>query len=273
MDKDINNKKKGQENNTKKQTTKQKKRHQKKSKETEGDIINSNVSIKKFLVQESKKDMNVPTPSSTKKQSPLSATKPQPKRLNMNNVEMHAEKNANSTKLNPSEGQHMEESQDDSNSSWDEMDSEEEETTKATKSQVVLSPELLLLKDILWSKLKSDLDTSIETKLGPLQTSINNINSLLNSDTSSRSTNKNIKELERSNENLWIQCDRIQKENSALKFRVRKLECSMKENNLIFTGLIEGPWEKSATTYDKVCHAISSVMSGNNKERSKKARI
>ena len=149
MDKDINNKKKGQENNTKKQTTKQKKKHQKKSKEMEGDIINSNVSIKKFLVQESKKDMNVPTPSSTKKQSPLSATKPQPKTLNMNNVEMHAEKNANSTKLNPSEGQHMEESQDDSNSSWDEMDSEKEETTKATKSQVVLSPELLLLKDIL----------------------------------------------------------------------------------------------------------------------------
>ena len=65
---------------------------------------------------------------------------------------------------------------------------------------------------------------------------------------------------------LKTHCENILKENEELKMKLRNMEKSMKENNLIFNGLSEGPWETTATTYDKVYQAISSIMSGNKKE-------
>ena len=50
------------------------------------------------------------------------------------------------------------------------------------------------------------------------------------------------------------------------------MERSMKENNLIFSGLTEGPWETTFITYDKIYQAIASIMSGNKKEQLEKAK-
>ena len=47
---------------------------------------------------------------------------------------------------------------------------------KGTKrKEISLSPELTLLKDILRSEIKSELDKAIDTKLEPLQTSLNSL--------------------------------------------------------------------------------------------------
>ena len=141
---------------------------------------------------------------------------------------------------------------------------EEEENPKPTG----LSPELLLLKNILRSELSADLDQSIETKISPLQLSIDNL--VRNGTTSTPSSD--LRRLEKDNMQLKTHCENILKENEELKMKLRNMEKSMKENNLIFNGLSEGPWETTATTYDKVYQAISSIMSGNKKERLERAQ-
>ena len=62
-----------------KKTAKQNKRRRKKSKEMEGEKVNS---IKNFFKYEDKKGMNASTPTSVKNRSPPSATKPQVKQSN-----------------------------------------------------------------------------------------------------------------------------------------------------------------------------------------------
>ena len=66
---------------------------------------------------------------------------------------------------------------------------------------------------------------------------------------------------------------KVQRENTELKTQVRNLERTLKENNLVFSGLWENPWEQTSTTFDKVYRAISSVMMGSNKEKAKKIGI
>ena len=71
---------------------------------------------------------------------------------------------------------------------------------------------------------------------------------------------------------LRIQCLKAERENNALKLRVRQLEKTLKENNLVFIGLRENPWETCTTTYDKIYRAISNTMTGTNKEKMEKAK-
>ena len=221
------------------------KKRRKKSKELEVDSANS---IKNFFKHEDIKDTNASTPTGAKKRSLPSATKPQAKRLNSN-----ASMTANLIKENEEEYLSAMDSADDISST-----EEEEENPKPTG----LSPELLLLKNILRSELSADLDQSIETKISPLQLSIDNL--VRNGTTSTPSSN--LRRLEKDNMKLKTHCENILKENEELKMKLRNMEKSMKENNLIFNGLSEGPWETTATTYDKVYQAISSIMSGNKKE-------
>ena len=152
------------------------------------------------------------------------------------------------------------------------MDSEEKISTSEDElenpKQTVLSLELVLLKNILRSELSADLDQSIETKLGPLQLSIDNL--VKNGTATFPSTD--LQRLENNNKQLKAHCENILKENEELKAKLRNMESSMKENNLIFSGLSEGPWETTTMTYDKVYQAISSIMPGNNRERLKKAK-
>ena len=75
-------------------------------------------------MNEGKKDTNALTPTSAKKCSPPSASKPQPKRINMNKTE-------------------TEDSE--SDSSLDESSTE----TAPIKNPITLSSELVLLKDVL----------------------------------------------------------------------------------------------------------------------------
>ena len=131
-----------------------------------------------------------------------------------------------------------------------------------------LSSELLLLKNILRSELSADLDQSIETKISPLQLSIDNL--VRNGTTSTPSSD--LRKPENDNKQLKIHCENILKENRELNMKLRSMEKSMKENNLIFNGLTEGPWETTSTTYDKVYQAISSIMMGSKKERLEKAK-
>ena len=50
------------------------------------------------------------------------------------------------------------------------------------------------------------------------------------------------------------------------------MEKTLKENNLVFTGLRENPWETCNTTYNKIYCAISNIMMGTNKEKLEKAK-
>ena len=65
---------------------------------------------------------------------------------------------------------------------------------------------------------------------------------------------------------------RLKGKNNALKLRVRQLEKTLKENNLVFTGLRENPWETCNATYNKIYRVISNIMTGTNKEKLKKAK-
>ena len=228
-----------------KKTPRQNKKCRKRSKEMELGSVNS---IKKIFKHEDKKDMNASTPTGAKKRSPPSATKPQVKRLNSN-----ANMTDNLTKENEEEHLNAMDSADDTSTSQ-----EEEENPKPK----VLSPELVLLKNILRLELSANLDQSIETKLGPLQLSIDN---LVKSGTTS-APSSNLRRLENDNKQLKTHCENILKENEELKMKLRNMERNMKENNLIFSGLMEGPRETTSTTYDKIYQAMSSIMSGNKKE-------
>ena len=81
--------------------------------------------------------------------------------------------------------------------SADNISTSEEEEEKE-ENPTVLSPELVLLKNILRSELSADLDQSIETKLGPLQLSIDN---LVKNGTTSAPSN-DLKRLENDNKQL-----------------------------------------------------------------------
>ena len=222
--------------------TQKKKRSRKGSKET---TESPKTTIKTFFKEECKKDTNASTPISAKKRSPPSASKPQPKRRNKQDTD-------------------SEDSEADS--SMNEESLSEEEGNK--KEKISLSPELTLLKDILRSEIKSELDKSIDTKLEPLQTSLN---SLVAKSTQS-SISQPAPQLCEENLSLKIQCLKAERENNTLKLRVRQLEKTLKKNNLVFTGLRENPWETCTTTYNKIYRAISNIMKGTNKEKLEKAK-
>ena len=217
--------------------TQKKKRSRKGSKET---TELPKTTIKTFFKEECKKDT-----STSKKRSPPSASKPQ---------------------LNQRNKQDTDSEDSEADSSMNEESFSEEEGNK--KEKISLSPELTLLKDILRSEIKSELDKSIDTKLEPLQTSLN---SLVAKSTQS-SISQPVPQLCEENLSLKIQCLKAERENNALKLRVKQLEKTLKENNLVFTGLRENPWETCTTTYNKIYCAISNIMMGTNKEKLEKAK-
>ena len=227
-------------NKTKK--TQKKKRSRKGSKET---MESPKTTIKTFFKEECKKDTNASTPLSAKKRSPPSTSKPQPKRRNKQDID-------------------SEDSEVDSSMSEESLSDEEGNK----KKKISLSPELTLLKDILRSEIKSELDKSIDTKLEPLQTSLNSLVAKSTQNSTSQPAALQCEE----NLSLKIKCLKVERENSALKHRVRQLEKTLKENNLVFTGLRENPWETCNTTYNKIYHAISNIMMGTNKEKLEKAK-
>ena len=120
-DSNINNPMEIEDNKTKK--TQKKKRSRKGSKET---TELPKTTIKTFFKEECKKDTNTSTQLSAKKQSPPSTSKPQPKRRNKQDID--------------SEDSEVE-------SSMSEESLSDEEGNK--KKKISLSPELILLKDIL----------------------------------------------------------------------------------------------------------------------------
>ena len=176
-------------NNTKK--NQKKKRSKKGSKEA---TESPKTTIKMFFKEECKKDTDASTPLSAKKRSPPSTSKPQPKWRNKQDID-------------------SEDSEVDSSMSEESLS--DEEANK--KKKISFSPELTLLKDILQSEIKSELDKSIDTKLKPLQTSLNSL--------MAKSTQSSISQPAplQCEENLFlkIKCLKVERENSTLKHRVR----------------------------------------------------
>ena len=206
------------------------------------------MTIKTFFKEECKEDTNASTPLSAKKRSPPSTSKPQPKQRNKQDID-------------------SEDSEVDSSMSEEPLSDEEGNK----KKKISLSPELILLKDILRSEIKSELDKAIDTKLEPLQTSLNSL--VAKSTQSTQSSVPQSAPLQcEENLALKIKCLKFERENKALKHRVRQLEKTLKENNLVFTGLKENPWETCNTTYNKIYRAISNIMTGTNKEKLEKAK-
>ena len=244
MNKDpsISNNRKETRDSTAKEVQKKKKRNRKSSKET---TETPKTTIKTFFKEECIKASGASTPTSAKKRSPPSASKPQSKRRNKQETD-------------------TEDSETDS--TMNEESPSEDESTEHRKTK--LSPELILLKDILRAEIKSELDKSIDTKLEPLQTSLN---SLVAKSTQIPISQPSL-QLREENLSLKIQCRKAERENNALKLRVRQLEKTLKENNLVFTGLRENPWETCTITYDKIYRAISHTMTGTNQEKMEKAK-
>ena len=244
MNKDpsISNNRKETRDSTAKEVQKKKKRNRKSSKET---TETPKTTIKTFFKEECIKAPGASTPTSAKKRSPPSASKPQSKRRNKQETD-------------------TEDSETDS--TMNEESPSEDESTEHRKTK--LSPELILLKDILRAEIKSELDKSIDTKLEPLQTSLN---SLVASSTQVPISQPS-HQLREENLSLKVQCRKAERENYTLKLRVRQLEKTLRENNLVFTGLRENPWETCTTTYDKIYRALSNTMTGTNKEKMEKAK-
>ena len=225
-----------------------KKRNRKNSKENSVESLKTKSTIKVFFKEECKKDSDASTPTSAKKRSPPSATKPQSKRMNLNETE----------------------------SSDSEMDSSSDEETAVNQdqnqnqdhNQVKLSPELILLKNVLRTEIKTEMDNSIDNKLEPLQ---NSLNSLV-AKSSTSPTPQVISQIAKDALSLKIKCIKAEQENIELKSRVRFLEQTLKENSLVFTGLRESPWEQPATTFEKIYRTLSNTMTGSNKDRLEKAK-
>ena len=85
------------------------------------------------------------------------------------------------------------------------------------KKSISLSPELVLLKDVIRSEIKSELDKSIDNKLEPLQTSLNSL--VANSSLGIPHTD--IRQINQDNLLLKIQCMKVERENSELRSRVK----------------------------------------------------
>ena len=139
----------------------------------------------------------MPIPTSAKKRSPPSTSKPQPKQRNKQDTD-------------------SEDSEADS-SSYEEAISDDDGKKRKT---IGLRPELTLLKDILRSEIKSELDKLIDIKLEPLQTSLNSLVANWSLNYMPQPTPHLCEE----NISLKIQCLNAERENKALKLRVRQLE-------------------------------------------------
>ena len=238
----ISNNRKETHDSTAKEVQKKKKRSRKSSKEA---TETPKTTIKTFFKEECIKAPGASTPTSAKKRSPPSASRPQSKR-----------RNKQETDTEDSEA----------DSTMNEESPSEDESTEHRKTK--LSPELILLKDILRAEIKSELDKSIDAKLEPLQTSLNS----LVANSTQVPISQPSHQLREENLLLKVQCRKAEKENHTLKLRVRQLEKTLKENNLVFTGLRENPWETCTTTYDKIYRVLSNTMTGTNKEKMEKAK-
>ena len=85
----------------------------------------------------------------------------------------------------------------------------DEETTsehEPKRKTICLSPELGLLKDIIRSEIKSELDKSIDNKLEPLQSSLNSL--VANSSLGIPHTD--IPQIKQDNLSLRIQCMKVE---------------------------------------------------------------
>ena len=138
---------------------------------------------------------------------------------------------------------------------------------------IALSTEYELLKNVLQEELDGIFDTKLESKLSafiaPLQ---NSISTLLNSDKEEQLHTRKVDDLRRINQSLKLKCCKIEKENGELKLKLRNIELKLLENNLIFQGIPEDPWEKVSTTHDKIYDALSNQMTGDSREKLKKAK-
>ena len=233
------------DNNNQPKKASKKKRNRKNSKDNSTESPKTKSTIKAFFKEECKKDNGAPATSSAKKRSPPSASKLQPKRMNLNETDTADSETDSSTD-----------------------DDETESIVNSDHKAVKLSPELILLKDVLRSEIKSELDKSIDNKLEPLQTSLNS----LVANSNATPTPQHISQINEDALSLKIKCMKVERENTELKSRVRFLEKTLKENSLVFVGLRESPWEQPATTFDKIYRILANTMMGSNKDRSEKAR-
>ena len=57
-----------------------------------------------------------------------------------------------------------------------------------------------------------------------------------------------------------------------MKNTIQQIEDKLVENNLIFSGINEDPWEKVGTTYEKIQKVLSNTMTGEKEDRLDKAK-
>ena len=113
--------------------------------------------------------------------------------------------------------QEMETKDSESDSSSDEDITSE---CESNKKKISLSPELILLKDVLRVEIRMELDKSIEYKLEPLQTSLNSLVAKSSQCTLHQDTPQNIHE----HLSMKIQGMKMERANKELKSRIKHLE-------------------------------------------------
>lgn len=205
---------------------------------------------------------------SAKKRTPPSAEKPESKRLNM-----YINQNSGSDESGSEYSTEDDYKTSASNEKEDITETPEiagntldkDQTLVKMPQEIKLSPELELLK----LQLKTEWDNSFTAKLEPIQ---NSIKELLQDKVDGKTIESEVTSLKKENEDLKIKWSRVERENKILKSKLKNIETTLRENNLVFSGIPEGPWEQPSTTIEKIYEELSILMTGENREKLKKAR-
>ena len=112
----------------------------------------------------------------------------------------------------------------------------------------------------LYKMLHHDLDTKID----PLQQSVNDIKTKL-------STQENkieeVMKIKYENSKLQTRCSAIEKENKLLKDRLIAIESQLLENNITLQGINEDAWELNSVLREKTYHALANTIEASSREK------
>ena len=115
--------------------------------------------------------------------------------------------------------------------------------------------------------LKSN-EKSLQELIQPMK---EDIKSLLDSKKQENNYDETIEEVKEEQIELHKKCEKIERENHALKDRLNKLENKMLSNNLILHGIHEDAWELDDNRKEKVYNAIAATV--DEKDRRKRHKI
>ena len=118
--------------------------------------------------------------------------------------------------------------------------------------KIIVSPELLELREMLKEDMKEMLIKPLEIKMTALEESHVKL----------EEKGELINKIKKENIQLRKDCEAIMVENSQLKHRIDMIENKLMSSNVILHGISDQHWEPSAVTREKALSALSHVANG-----------